>query len=76
MGHSRFTIQIINLEGRTSTWHVSSQPETTAKTALPPSLFATTGLDRLALVTCGGPFDPETGHYADNVIVWAAPTLN
>ena len=70
------TIQIINLKGRTSTWIVSSQPETTPKTALPPSLFATTGPDRLALITCGGPFDPATGHYTDNIIVWAAPTPN
>jgi hypothetical protein len=40
-----------------------------AKGALPGSLFATTGPPRLALVTCGGSFDPATGHYRDNVIV-------
>jgi len=44
-----------------------------AKNALPGSLFATTGPPRLALVTCGGSFDPATGHYRDNVIVWAKP---
>jgi hypothetical protein len=70
------TIQIINLEGRTSAWIVSSQPEKAAKTALPASLFATTGPDRLALVSCGGPFDTATGHYTDNIIVWATPTPN
>ncbi|MGH3924428.1 MAG: class F sortase [Pseudonocardiaceae bacterium] len=26
----------------------------------------------LRLVTCGGPFDPSTGHYRDNVVVFAA----
>jgi hypothetical protein len=68
------TIQIVNLEGRTSIWIVSSQPETTPKTQLPRSLFATTGPARLALVSCGGPFDTATGHYTDNIIVWAAST--
>lgn len=40
------------------------------------SLFATTGPDRLALITCDGPFDRATGHYTDNVIVWAALVPN
>jgi hypothetical protein len=26
----------------------------------------------LRLITCGGPIDPATGHYRDNVIVWAS----
>lgn len=26
----------------------------------------------LRLITCGGPFDPVTGHYRDNIIVYAA----
>lgn len=25
----------------------------------------------LRLITCGGAFDPATGHYRDNIIVWA-----
>ena len=25
----------------------------------------------LRLVTCGGPFDKATGHYVDNIIVYA-----
>jgi Sortase domain len=28
----------------------------------------------LRLVTCGGEFDRETGHYVDNVIVVASPS--
>jgi hypothetical protein len=28
----------------------------------------------LRLVTCGGPFDPSTGHYRDNLVVFAAQT--
>jgi hypothetical protein len=52
---------------------VTSLPQTTLKTQLPPSLWVSTGTPKLALVTCGGPFDSATGHYLDNVIVWAAP---
>jgi hypothetical protein len=26
----------------------------------------------LRLITCGGPFDPETGHYLDNIAVFAS----
>lgn len=40
---------------------------------LPSSLFATTGTPRLALITCGGPFDRATGSYLDNIVVFALP---
>jgi hypothetical protein len=43
------------------------------KAALPADVFATEGPRRLVLVTCGGAFDEATGHYADNVVVTAAP---
>jgi hypothetical protein len=42
------------------------------KQALPSDLFSRGGPPRLALITCGGPFDPATGHYLDNVVVVAA----
>ena len=35
--------------------------------------FDRTGAPRLVLVTCGGAFDREVGHYADNVAVTAEP---
>ena len=28
----------------------------------------------LRLITCGGGFDRSTGHYRDNIIVFAGPT--
>jgi hypothetical protein len=31
---------------------------------------------RLALVTCGGPFDSATGHYEDNIVAYAVPTTS
>lgn len=44
------------------------------KTALPTAeLFERGGPSALVLVTCGGPFDSETGHYRDNVVAVAVP---
>jgi hypothetical protein len=43
------------------------------KEALPPRIFARSGRPILTLVTCGGPFDQATGHYLDNVVVFALP---
>ncbi|HEY5250742.1 MAG TPA: class F sortase [Acidimicrobiales bacterium] len=67
------SVEIVDSAGHDSMWTVSGPPETTGKTALPRSLWVTTGPPKLALVTCGGPFDQTTGHYLDNVIVWATP---
>ena len=65
-------IRIDDSTGVVSTWSVDARPQTNLKTQLPPALWVTTGAPRLALVTCGGPFDSATGHYLDNVIVWAS----
>lgn len=67
-------IKVIGSNGVATYWRVSQPPITISKAALPASLFANSGPPKLALVTCGGPFDSATGHYLDNVIVWA--TLN
>lgn len=37
------------------------------------SVFDRTGAPRLVLITCGGEFDYETGHYLSNVVVTASP---
>jgi hypothetical protein len=45
------------------------------KTAIPlDKYFARDGAARLTLITCGGPFDPRTRHYRDNVVVTAVPS--
>jgi sortase (surface protein transpeptidase) len=44
-----------------------------AKSDLPDWIFRRSGPATLTLVTCGGTFDWSTGHYADNVVVFAAP---
>lgn len=43
-----------------------------AKSAFPTALvYGLTRRPELRLVTCGGPFDAQTGHYLDNVVVFA-----
>jgi sortase (surface protein transpeptidase) len=43
------------------------------KTALPTNrIWPTTSKPLLRLITCGGPFNHATGHYRDNLIVYAA----
>ena len=45
-----------------------------AKTSLPVAeVFAAHVGPRLVILTCGGLFDKATGHYADNVVVYAVP---
>ncbi|HEY6747272.1 MAG TPA: class F sortase [Mycobacteriales bacterium] len=43
------------------------------KYRLPQDVFKVTGRARLVLITCGGPFDEDSGRYRDNVVVYALP---
>jgi hypothetical protein len=42
---------------------------------VPAGLFSGYG-PRLVIITCGGPFDVATRHYADNVVAYASPARN
>jgi len=44
------------------------------KDALPADLFNAAATPRLALITCSGTFDRTTGHYQDNLVVYATAT--
>src|SRR3954449_4798030 len=37
-------------------------------------IFDQKSVGRIAIVTCGGPFDASTGNYLDNIVVFAVPT--
>ena len=63
-------IEVIGSNRQTTYWRVSEPPITISKAALPADLFSNSGPPKLALVTCGGPFDAATRHYLDNVVVW------
>lgn len=44
------------------------------KTTLPyQQIFDQHSIGRLAIVTCGGPFDASTGNYEDNIVAYAVP---
>lgn len=44
------------------------------KTHLPyKQIFDQHSAGRIAIVTCGGPFDASTGNYLDNIVVFAVP---
>jgi hypothetical protein len=44
------------------------------KASLPSSgVFDQTVAGRLAIVTCGGPFNAKTRHYRDNIVAYAIP---
>jgi Sortase domain len=66
-------VEVTLADGTVLRYRVSAV-EHVAKTALPAgALFARDGPPRLALVTCGGAFDPAEGGYTDNVVVTAEP---
>ncbi len=48
--------------------------QTYSKTSLPyAQIFDQSSVGRLALVTCGGPFDAKTHNYLDNIVAFAVP---
>ncbi|GIJ53131.1 class F sortase [Virgisporangium aurantiacum] len=67
-------IEVLDPAGATVRFTVVAR-EIYRKSAIPlDRYFARDGGLRLTLITCGGPFDRETGHYRDNVVITAAPT--
>jgi hypothetical protein len=64
---------LTNAGGRSTRYTVVAR-RSYAKTSLPVAeVFAANVGPRLVLLTCGGPFDEATRHYADNIVVYAVP---
>ncbi|MFC4145619.1 class F sortase [Micromonospora mangrovi] len=67
------TLTVTGADGRQRGYRVVAREEYT-KTKIPlDRYFARDGEPRLTLITCGGPFDPKTRHYRDNIVVTAVP---
>ena len=65
-------ILVDRADGTTARFVVSRQGKY-KKVAFPSDLVYYPTLDpELRLVTCGGPIDPATGHYSENLVVFAA----
>jgi LPXTG-site transpeptidase (sortase) family protein len=62
----------ITANGRTYTYRVTSI-KNYLKSKLPTDVWSRRGPARLVLVTCGGPFDQQTKHYVDNIVLTAVP---
>jgi sortase (surface protein transpeptidase) len=64
-------IHVAMSDGTTRTFTVD-RSERAAKSAFPTSdVYGTTPTPQLRLITCDGVFDTATGHYTDNLIVFA-----
>jgi sortase (surface protein transpeptidase) len=62
-------------EGQDTLHFTVQQVAVYTKAAFPTeAVFGSTPIRALRLVTCGGPFDYATGHYYDNVVVYAVET--
>jgi len=67
------TIDVRRADDRVLSYEVVAR-ETFAKSKVPlRELFSRGGPERLTLITCGGPFDPDTLGYTDNIVVTALP---
>ncbi|MGK5442301.1 class F sortase [Micromonospora sp. URMC 105] len=67
------TLTVTGADGEQRAYRVVAREEY-AKTKIPlERYFARDGKPRLTLITCGGPFDPKTRHYRDNIVVTAVP---
>jgi sortase (surface protein transpeptidase) len=65
------TVSVGRQDGRTVNFTVTKVDQV-AKSAFPTNaVYGDTAGPELRLITCGGAFDSTTGHYLDNVIVYA-----
>jgi hypothetical protein len=66
------TVVLTSADGRTKSYRVVSVNHM-LKANLPTQIWSQRTLNRLFIVTCGGPFDPVTRHYRDNIVLTATP---
>jgi sortase (surface protein transpeptidase) len=73
--HPGDRVDVIRADGSTARFTVDGLQKA-AKAAFPTSaVYGDPGYPALRLVTCGGPFNPATGEYRDNIIVYAHLSL-
>jgi sortase (surface protein transpeptidase) len=69
--HAGDTVYVTLADGKVAAFAVDGL-QRVAKDAFPTaSVYGKAGYPSLRLITCGGPFDQATGHYTDNIIVYA-----
>ncbi|MER7519098.1 class F sortase [Streptomyces sp. NPDC126499] len=65
-------VEVTGADGRTHPYRITAR-RTYDRGELPADLFSAHGAPRLALLTCSGDYDPDTGLYAENLVLYAAP---
>jgi sortase (surface protein transpeptidase) len=69
--HAGDKVYVTLADGKVATFAVDGL-QRVAKDAFPTaSVYGKARYPSLRLITCGGPFDQATGHYLDNIIVYA-----
>ena len=64
----------VDYDDGSTRWFIVTARRNFAKPDLPvEDLFRRDGLPALALITCGGKYDPSTRSYSDNVVIYARP---
>jgi hypothetical protein len=71
--HPGELLAITSPAGITSHWRTTSETVYPKNHGLPASLFSPGGPRQVVLISCGGAFDWNTGHYLSNVVVVAVP---
>jgi hypothetical protein len=71
--HPGEVLAITSPAGITSHWRTTSETVYPKNHGLPASLFSPGGPRQVVLISCGGAFDWNTGHYLSNVVVVAVP---
>ncbi len=67
------TLTVTTSDGTEHAYRVVDRQEVAKDTAPVAQWFERTGAPRLVLVTCGGAFRRDIGHYEDNIVVTAEP---
>ena len=69
--HAGARVDVTLADGKVASFAVDGVQKV-AKDAFPTAaVYGEAGYPSLRLITCGGAFDQATGHYADNIIVYA-----
>jgi sortase (surface protein transpeptidase) len=69
--HPGNQVKVVRADGSTAVFSVDGLQRAAKATFPAASVYGGLSYPALRLVTCGGPFDSATGHYLDNIIVYA-----
>jgi hypothetical protein len=68
-------VTVTTADGATHAYVISEITRVAKKEIPLDDIFDRTGAPQLVMITCGGQFDYETGHYLDNILATATPVL-